>query len=169
MVSGRRTRMLSMEFFLTNQRFFCPARQHRLRRRWPRHVKQFSSYCNRYISTTSGSKSSPREIYYRNSSGARTPPSNSAWTTKEKTSTRNRGAEGTSLSTAKATPTTRDRGTGDWNQRHYDRFILSKTQTDFLVCRFPRRYIDQSLFHLCITARRIIIFRRTFFFVFVFF
>ena len=47
---------------------------------------------------------------------------------KEKTSTRNRGAEGTSLSTAKATPTTRDRGTGNWNQRHYDRFTLSKTQ-----------------------------------------
>ena len=47
------------------------------------------------------------------------------------------------ISTAKATPTTRDRGIGDWNQRHYDRFTLSKT--DFLVCRFPRRYIDQSL------------------------
>ena len=43
-----------------------------------------------------------------------------------------RGAEGTSLGTAKATPTTRDRGTGDWNQRHYDR-SLSKTH--------PRRYI----------------------------
>ena len=28
----------------------------------------------------------------------------------------------------KATPTTRDRGRGDWNQRHYDRFTLSKTQ-----------------------------------------
>ena len=41
---------------------------------------------------------------------------------------KNRGGEGTSLSTAKATPTTRDRGTGDWNQRHYDRFTLSKTQ-----------------------------------------
>ena len=41
---------------------------------------------------------------------------------------RNNGAEGTSLSTAKATPTTRDRGIGDWNQRHYDRFTLSKTQ-----------------------------------------
>ena len=40
--------------------------------------------------------------------------------------------EGTSLSTAKATPTTRDRGTGDWNQRHYDR-SLSKTH--------PRRYM----------------------------
>ena len=46
----------------------------------------------------------------------------------EESSTRNRGAEGTSLSTAKATPTTRDRGIGDWNQRHYDRFTLSKTQ-----------------------------------------
>ena len=32
------------------------------------------------------------------------------------------------LSTVKATPTTRDRGTGDWNQRDYDRFTLSKTQ-----------------------------------------
>ena len=41
--------------------------------------------------------------------------------------------EGTSLSTAKATPTTRDRGTGDWNQRHYDR-LLSKTH--------PRRYME---------------------------
>ena len=41
---------------------------------------------------------------------------------------RNNGAEGTSLSTAKGTPTTRDRGIGDWNQRHYDRFTLSKTQ-----------------------------------------
>ena len=82
--------------------------------------------CKWHTSTTSGSKSSPRKIFHRNSSGARTPTSNSAWTTKEKTSTRNRGAEGTSLSTAKATPTTRDRGTGDWNQRHYDR-SLSKT------------------------------------------
>ena len=53
------------------------------------------------------------------------------------TSTRNRGAEGTSLGTAKATPTTRDRGTGDWNQRHYDR-SLSKTHS-------PPIYVDQSL------------------------
>ena len=29
---------------------------------------------------------------------------------------------------AQATPTTKDRGTGDWNQRHYDRFTLLKTQ-----------------------------------------
>ena len=54
------------------------------------------------------------------------------------TSTRNRGAEGTSLGTAKATPTKkRDRGTGDWNQRHYDR-SLSKTHS-------PPIYVDQSL------------------------
>ena len=111
---------------------------------------EFSSYCNRHISTTSGSKSSPWKSYYRNSSGARRPTSNSAWTTKEKTSTGNREAEGASLSgpfslsRAKATPTTRDRGTGDWNQRHYDRFTLSKNP-DFFVCRFPRQYIDQSL------------------------
>ena len=45
---------------------------------------------------------------------------------KEKTSTRNRVAEGTSLSTAKATPATRD-----WNQRHYDCFTLSKTQISY--------------------------------------
>ena len=32
------------------------------------------------------------------------------------------------MSTAKATPTITDRGTGDWNQRNYDRFTLSKTQ-----------------------------------------
>ena len=32
------------------------------------------------------------------------------------------------MSTAKATPTTTDRGTADWNQRNYDRFTLSKTQ-----------------------------------------
>ena len=67
-----------------------------------------------HTSTTSGSKSSPRKILHRNSSGARTPTWNSAWTTKMKTSTRNRVAERTSLSTAKAMPTTRDRGTGDW-------------------------------------------------------
>ena len=40
-----------------------------------------------------------------------------------------RGAEETLLRTEKATPTTTDRGTGDWNQTHYERFnSLSKTQ-----------------------------------------
>ena len=57
--------------------------------------------CKWHTSTTSGSKSSPRKVFHRNSSGARTPTSNSAWTTKEKTSTRNCGAEGASLSTAR--------------------------------------------------------------------
>ena len=42
-------------------------------------------------------------------------------------------AEGTLLSTAKATPTIRDRGTGDWNQTHY-----TVENPVFLVCRFPR-------------------------------
>ena len=41
--------------------------------------------CKWLKSTTSGSKSSPRTIFHRNSPGARTPTSNSAWTTKEKT------------------------------------------------------------------------------------
>ena len=111
--------------------------------------------CKWQTSTKSGSKSSPRKIFHLNSSGARTPTSNSAWRTKEKTSTRNRGAEGTSLSTAKATRTTRDRGTGGWNQRH----IM------IVHCRKPipaDTYRSKSAkFQHCITARRIIIFRRT--------
>ena len=37
------------------------------------------------------------------------------------------------MSTAKATPTTTDRGTGDWNQRNYDRFTLSKTQISYFA------------------------------------
>ena len=101
-----------------------------------------------HTSTTSGSKSSPRKIFHRSSSGARTPTSNSACTTKEKTSTRNRGAEGTSISTAKATPTARDRGTGDWNQRNYDRFTLSKTQINKclkMVLLFNTRSITFSV------------------------
>ena len=67
---------------------------------------------------------------------------------KEETSTRNRGAEGTSLSTA------RDRGTGDWNQRHYDRSLSKTHPAD--ICRSK-----SAKFQLCITARTIIIFRRT--------
>ena len=128
-------------------RAFCVSRQHKLRRRWPRRnliclfiicESKFTIGESRTIShandtsTTSGSKSSPRKNFHWNSSGVRTPTSNSAWTTKEKTSTRNCEAEGTLLSTAKTTPTTRDRGTGDWNQKHYDR-SLSKTH--------PRRYM----------------------------
>ena len=37
---------------------------------------------------------------------------------KKPRSRRNQRGEGTSLNTAKGTRTTRDRGTGDWNQRH---------------------------------------------------
>ena len=93
---------------------------------------------------TSGSKSSPRKILHRNSSGARTLTSNTARTTKEKTSTRNRGAERTLFSTAKATPTTRDRGTRDWRSEALWSFYTVQNP-NLLVCRFPRRYIDQSL------------------------
>ena len=74
-------------------------------------LEQFPIQMTHNSSTTSGCNSSPSKIFHRNSSWARTPTWNSAWTTKEKTSTRNRGAERTSLSTAKATPTARDRGT----------------------------------------------------------
>ena len=71
-------------------RAFCVSRQHRLRRRWPSlWIKVYRRWitnnfpCKWHTSTTSGSKSSPRKIFHRNSSGARTPTSNSAWTTKD--------------------------------------------------------------------------------------
>ena len=77
---------------------FFVSRQHRLRRRWPK--AQFDVFihrlwkvyhrwirnnfpCKWHKSTTSGSKSSPKKIFHRNSSGARTLTSNSAWTTKK--------------------------------------------------------------------------------------
>ena len=135
--------------------------QHRLRRRWPRRILMCLFMVCEWMFTIGES----RTISHANDRQAqkvapsprpgRTPTSNSAWTTKEKTSTRNRGAEATSLSTAKATPTTRDRGTGDWNQRH----IM------IVHCRKPipaDTYRSKSAkFQHCITARRIIIFRRT--------
>ena len=151
-------------------RAFCVSRQHRLCRWWPRRICMYSSWkaavfihrlwknvyyrwitnnfpCKWHTSTTSGSKSSARKIFYRDFYEARTPTLNSAWTTKEKTSTRNRRAERTSLSTAKATPTTRDRGTEE------QEIGISETLWSFytvenpnlLVCRFPRRYIDPGL------------------------
>ena len=73
----------------------------------------------------------------------------------------NNGAEGTSLSTAKATPTTRDRGIGDWNQGHCDRFTLSKPRFVSLPVSPPIYRSKSAKFQLCITARRIIIFGRT--------
>ena len=82
--------------------------------------EQFPIQMTHSSSTTSGCNSSPSKIFHRNSSGTRTPTWNSAWTTKEKTSTRNRGAERTSLSTAKATPTARDRGTGEQMNRRLE-------------------------------------------------
>ena len=107
---------------------FCVSRQHRLCRRWPRFWCVYSSSVKQSLLSVNHEQF-PMQIFHRNSSGTRTPTSNLAWTTKEKTSTRNRGAERTSPSTAKATPPTRDRGTGDWNQRHYDRFTVWKTPT----------------------------------------
>ena len=70
-----------------------------------------------------------RGRYHRNPSGARTLTWNSAWTTKEKTSTRNPGAERTSLSTAKATP---------WNS------FYTVENPNLLVCRLNFLPIDQS-------------------------
>ena len=94
-------------------------------------------------STTRGCNSLPSTIFHRNSSGARTPTWNSAWTTKEKTSTRNRGAEKTSLSKAKATPTARDRGTGDWNIRgivagNPYRYFFLKGTFEFILNTAPQ-------------------------------
>ena len=122
----------------------CVSRQHRLCRRWPGCIFTYYFWkavvfihrlwnnvyhrwitnnfpCKWHTNTTNGSKSSSRKIFHRNSSGARTPTSNSAWTTREKTSTRNHGAERTSLSmysegNAK-NKRQRNRGTGDWNIR----------------------------------------------------
>ena len=68
---------------------FCVSRQHRLRHRWPRRIvfihrlwnKVYHQWitnnfpCKWHTSTKSGSKSSPRNIFRRNSSGARTPVS----------------------------------------------------------------------------------------------
>ena len=107
--------------------------------------------CKWYTSTTSGSKSSPREIFHRNSSVARTPTWNSPRTTKEPTSTRNGGTERTSFSTAKATPTTRGR-TPDRRTEEQEIGISESLWSFYtvenphlLVFRFPRRYIDKSL------------------------
>ena len=79
---------------------------------------------------------------------------------KEKTSTRNRGAEGTSISTAKATPTTRDRNRR-LESEEYDRFTLSKPRFLSLPVSLQIYRSKSAKFQLCITARRIIIFRRT--------
>ena len=135
------------------------SRQHRLRRRWPRRnliclfivcESKVTIRESRTISHANDTKAqqvapnpSSRKNFHRNSSGVRTPTSNSAWTTKEKTSTRNREAEGTSLSAAKATPKTRDRGTEDWNQRHFDRLllkILSRLYMYIKVCNVSALY-----------------------------
>ena len=114
--------------------------------------------CKWQTSATSGSKSSPRKIFHRNSSGPRTPTSNSVWTTKEKTSTRNRRAE----RTAKAMPTTRDRGTGDWNIRGIMIVLHCRKPTFISLPVSPPMYGSKSAkFQLCTTAGSIIIFMRT--------
>ena len=116
--------------------------------KWPQWNKVYHRWitnnfqCKWHTSTTSGSKSSPTEIFHRTSSGARTPTWNSPWTTKEKTSTRNCGVERTSLRTAKATPTTRERATEEQETR------ISEALWLFYSVEKPRfrcRYIDQSL------------------------
>ena len=86
---------------------------------------------------------------------------------KEKTSTRiilsrNSGAERTLLSKVKATPTKRDRGTGDWNITSI-MIVLHCGKTTFISLPVsPPIYRSKSAkFQLCITARSIIIFMRT--------
>ena len=122
--------------------------------------------CKWHTSITSGSKSSPRKIFRRNSSGARTSTSNSVWTTKEKTWTRNRGAKRTSLSTAKATPTTIDKETKEQENGISEALwsFYTVENPNLLFFRFPRWSTK---------ARSIVIFMRTAMphlcFVFVFF
>ena len=72
------------------------------------------------------------------------------------------GAERTWLSTTKATPTTRVRGTGDWNIRGIMIFLHHGKPNFISLAVSPPIYRSKSAkFHLCTTARGKIIFMRT--------
>ena len=132
---------------------FCVSRQHRLRR--PMTTAHFDVFihrlwikvyhrwitnnfpCKWHTSTTSDSKSSPRKIFHRNSSEARTPTSNSAWTTKEKTSTRN-------VPWSRRNIAWHSEGNAD-NKRQRNRRLESEALWSFTVENpSPPIYLDQS-------------------------
>ena len=117
------------------EHFDFPCRQHTLRRRWPRRILM----CLFIVCETKFTIGESRTISHANDTQAHqvapnpspgrfsteTPLERERWLQIqgeqrriERTSRRNRGAE----------KTTRDRGTGDWKQRHYERFTLSKSQ-----------------------------------------
>ena len=150
---------------------FCVSRQHRLCRRWPGRIFMYYSWrllCLFFVSETTFTISESRTISHVNDTQAQQVapnPRRGRFSTetllererrleiqreqrREKTSTRNRRAETwTSLSTAKATPTTRDRGTEEQETGILEALwsFFSVENTNLLVCRFLRRYIDQSL------------------------
>ena len=141
-------------------RAFCVSRQHRLCRLWPSHrlwIKVYRRWitnnfpCKWHTSTTSGSKSSPRKIFHRNSSGARTPTSNSAWTTKD--SRRRRQQE------------TAEQKEHRLAQQETEEQEIGIRGIMIVHCRKPIPAdicrSKSAKFQLCITARTIIIFRRT--------
>ena len=78
-------------------------------RRWIRSnfsCKWHTTVSTRTLDSPSGWKRLPGKIFHQNSSGARTP----TWNAAKKMTTRNCSTERTSLSTAKATPSTREIG-----------------------------------------------------------
>ena len=164
-------------------RAVCVSRQHRLCRRWLRGIFMYYWWkavvfihrlwnnvyyrwltnnfpCKWHTSTKSGSKSSSTKIFHGNSRGARTPTKNSAWTTKEKTSTRNRLAR-----PAKAKPTTKDRGTEEQetgiSEALWSFYDCGKPTFNSLPVSPPIYRSKSAKFQLCTTARSIIIFMRT--------
>ena len=113
--------------------------------------------CKWHTSTTSGSKSSPRKIFHRNSSGARTPTSNSAWTTKD--SRRRRQQETVEQKEHRLAQRKQRRQQETEEQEIGIRGIMivhCRKPIPADICRSK-----SAKFQLCITARRIIIFRRT--------
>ena len=128
-------------------------------RRWPSHrlwikVSRTISHANdtqaQQVAPYS-SKSSPRKIFHRNSSGARTPTSNSAWTTKD--SRRRRQQE------------TAEQKEHLLAQQETEEQEIGIRGIMIVHCRKPIPAdicrSKSAMFQLCITARTIIIFRRT--------
>ena len=150
---------------------FCVSRRHRLCRRWPGRISCIIHerlLCLFIFSETTFTISESRTISYVNDTQVQqvaTNPRRGRFSTdtllererrleiqreqrREKMSTRNRRAETwTSLSTAKATPTTRDRGTEEQETGISEALwsFYSVENPNLLVCRFLRRSIDQSL------------------------
>ena len=138
---------------------FCVSRQHRLRRQWPRRILM----CLFIVCESKFTIGESRTISHANDTQAQqvTPNPRPGRFSTETPLERERRLQ--------IRREQRRRKRQQDNKRQRNRRLESEAlwsfytveNPDFLVCRFPRRYIDQILFQLCITARRIIIFRRT--------